>query len=58
MSLVAPFLMSGCGRVVQVAGHNAKILVLQCINGVTSNAVEGRKQFDSNLTQQYFKYIA
>jgi hypothetical protein len=31
-------LYSGCGRVVYAAGHNAK----QCINGVSSNPVEGR----------------
>ena len=36
------FLHSGCGRVVQGAGHKTKRLVLQCINGVSSNPVEGR----------------
>ena len=30
------------GRVVYGAGHKAKRLVLQCINGVSSNPVEGR----------------
>ena len=34
--------ISGCGRVVYDAGHKAKRLVLQCINGVSSNPVEGR----------------
>ena len=44
----APFLWSGCGRVVQGAGCKAKRLVLQCINGgVSSNPVEGRTKFDS-----------
>ena len=38
------FFYSGCGRVVQGAGHKAKRLVLQCINGVSSNPVEGRTQ--------------
>ena len=33
---------NGCGRAVQAAGHKAKRLVMQCINGVSSNAVEGR----------------
>ena len=33
---------SGCGRVVYGAGHNAKRLVLQCINSVSSIPVEGR----------------
>ena len=32
----------GCGRVVQDAGRKAKGMVLQCINGVGSNPVEGR----------------
>ena len=36
------FLYSGCGRVVQGAGHKAKRLVLQCISDVSSNLVEGR----------------
>ena len=38
----APFLWSGCGPVVLGAGHKAKRLVLQCINAVSSNPVEGR----------------
>ena len=38
----AIFLYCGCGRVVQGAGQKAKRLVLQCINGVGSNPVEGR----------------
>ena len=42
LTIEAPFLWSGCGRVVQGAGHKAKRLVLQCINGVSSNPVEGR----------------
>ena len=33
---------SGCGRVVKGAGRKAKRMVLQCINGVSSNPVEGR----------------
>ena len=33
---------SRCGRVVQGAGRKAKRMVLQCINGVGSNPVEGR----------------
>ena len=35
---------SGCGRVVKGAGHKAERLGLQCINGVSSNPVEGRIQ--------------
>ena len=38
----APFLGSGCSRVVQGAGRKAKRMVLQCNNGVGSNPVEGR----------------
>ena len=38
----APFLGSGCGRVVQGTGRKAKRMVLQCINGEDSNPVEGR----------------
>ena len=33
---------NGCGRVVKGAGHKAKRLVMQCINGVSSNPFEGR----------------
>jgi hypothetical protein len=33
---------NGCGRVVKGARHKAKRLVVQCINGVSSNPVEGR----------------
>ena len=40
----APFLGSGCGRVVPGAGRKAKRMVLQCINGVSSNPVEGSTQ--------------
>ena len=40
----APFLGSGCSRVVKGAGRMAKPMVLQCINGVGSNPVEGRKK--------------
>jgi hypothetical protein len=36
------FLGSGGGRVVYGAGRKAKRMVLQCINGVGSNPVEGR----------------
>jgi hypothetical protein len=42
MIIEAPFLGCGCGRVVQGAGRKAKRMVLQCINGVSSNPVEGR----------------
>ena len=38
----APFKGSECGRVVKGAGRKAKRMVLQCINGVNSNTVEGR----------------
>ena len=38
----APFLGSGCGRVVKGARRKAKRMVLQCINGVGSNPVEGK----------------
>ena len=41
-TIEAAFLWSGCGRVVQGAGLKAKRLVLQCINGVSSNPVEGK----------------
>ena len=43
-TIEAIFLYSGCDRVIQGAGHKAKRLVLQCINGVSSNPVEGRKK--------------
>ena len=36
------YIGSGCGRVVQGAGRKAKRMVLQCINGVSSNPVEER----------------
>ena len=36
------FLGSECGRVVYSVGRKAKPMVLQCINGVGSNPVEGR----------------
>jgi hypothetical protein len=36
------FLGSGGGRVVYGAGRKAKRILLQCINGVGSNPVEGR----------------
>jgi hypothetical protein len=39
----AHFLGSGCGRVVYSAGRKAKRMVLQCINRVSSNPDEGRK---------------
>ena len=41
-TIEAPFLGSGCSRVVQGAGRKAKRMVLQCNNGVGSNPVEGR----------------
>jgi hypothetical protein len=34
--------------VVWGAGRKAKRMVLQCINGVSSNPVEGRTKFDSS----------
>ena len=40
----APFLWSGCDRVVQGAVRKAKRMVLQCINGVGSNPVRARKK--------------
>jgi hypothetical protein len=36
------FLYSGCGQVVYGAWYKSKRFVLQCINGVSSNPVEGR----------------
>ena len=36
------YIGSGCGRVVKGAGRKAKRMVLQWINGVGSNPVEGR----------------
>ena len=48
MTIEAPFLLSGCDRVVKGAGQKSKRLVLQCINGVSSNAVERRTKFDSS----------
>ena len=47
-TIEAPFLWSGCGRVIQGSGHKANQLVLQCINGVSSNPVERRTKFDSS----------
>ena len=46
-TIEAPFSGSGCSRVVQGAGRKANRMVLQCINGVGSNPVEGRTK---NLT--------
>ena len=34
--------MWSSGRVVKGAGHKAKRLVVPCVNGVSSNPVEGR----------------
>jgi hypothetical protein len=42
------YIGSGCRRVVEGAGRKAKRMVLQCINGVGSNPVEGRTKFDSS----------
>ena len=39
---------SGCGRVVEGAGRKAKRMVLQCINGESSNPVERKTKFDSS----------
>ena len=36
------YIYSGCGPLVQGAGEQAKRLMLQCINGVSSNPIEGR----------------
>ena len=47
-TIEAPFLWSGCGRVVKGSGYKAERLVLQCINGVSSNPVERRTTFDSS----------
>ena len=44
----ASFLWSGCGRVVQGAGHKAKRLVLQCIN----NEFKSRRGKNKTLTAQ------
>ena len=60
------FLCSGCGRVVQCAGHKAKRLVLQCINGVSSNPVEDTNSqnqlwlsmSDRATLQQIFLYVS
>ena len=43
-TIEVPFLWSGCGRDVLGAGNKAKRLVLQCINGVSSNPVKRRIQ--------------
>jgi hypothetical protein len=43
-TIEVPFWWSGCGRVVLGADNNAKRLVLQCINGVSSNPVKRRIQ--------------
>ena len=48
-TIEAPFLGSGCSRVVQGTGRKAKRMVLQCINGVGSNSVEGRTQILTTL---------
>ena len=42
MIIEAPFLVSGCGRVIYGTGRKANRMVLQCINGVGSNPVDGR----------------
>jgi hypothetical protein len=47
-TIEAPFSWSGCGPVVYGARHKAKWFVLQCINDVRSNPVEGRTTFDSS----------
>jgi hypothetical protein len=38
-TIEAPFLWRGCRSVFKGSGHKAKRLVLQCINGVSSNPV-------------------
>ena len=48
LTIEAPFVLSGCGRVVKGAGNKARRLMLQCINGVSSNPVEGRTKFYSS----------
>ena len=47
-TIEAIFLHSGCDRVVYDAEHKAKGLVLQCINGVNSNPVEGEHELLSS----------
>ena len=47
-TIEAIFLYSGCGRVVEGAGHKAQRLVLQCINSVSSNTVEGEQKIVSS----------
>jgi hypothetical protein len=47
-TIEAPFLWRGCRSVFKGSGHKAKRLVLQCINGVSSNPVERRTKFDSS----------
>ena len=42
LTIEAIILYSRCGRVVSGAGHKTKLLVLQCINSVSLNPVEGR----------------
>jgi hypothetical protein len=42
MIIEAPVYGSACGRVVYGAGRKDKRMVLQCINDVGSNPVEGR----------------
>jgi len=48
LTIEAPFLGNGCGRVVKGARNKARRLVLQCINDVSLNPVEGRTKFDSS----------
>jgi hypothetical protein len=38
------FLYNRCGRVALIAGHTAKLLVHKCINGLSSNLVEGKQK--------------
>ena len=55
----ALFLESGCGRVVQGSGRMARRMVLQCINGVGSNPVEGRTKLTalkSNSNTVWFNF--
>jgi hypothetical protein len=44
-TIEAIFLYSGCGRMIYGTGHKAKWLVLQCINGVSSNPVGEEQKF-------------
>ena len=56
----APFLGSGCSRVVQGAGRKTKRMVLQCINGCAFNSHRGKNKhltaLKSNSNTVWFNY--